>query len=134
MNQASDDRSPQTKATELGFTGVRKLGETAVRLTGTDGAAVALLDQSLALRELVYATDAIAQQVDELQFTVGEGPRLTACREGKPEIVPDLAEPASNARWPIFTSEVRELGVEAVFAFPIAVQGAPFGALELLSP
>lgn len=63
-----------TDSGELLFHGIGVLCAAAVRLTGVDGAAVAILSDASAARELVYATDAVAQQIDELQFVVGEGP------------------------------------------------------------
>jgi hypothetical protein len=54
------------------FAGVGVLCETAERLADVDGVAVAVL-MSAQSRELVYATDEVAQQIDDLQFAVGEG-------------------------------------------------------------
>jgi hypothetical protein len=47
------------------YAGVGVLCETAVRLADVDGAAVAVL-MSAQSRELVYATDEVAQQIDDL--------------------------------------------------------------------
>lgn len=73
------------------FSGVGVVCEAAARLTGVDdGAAVAVLTASKLLAELVYATDAIAQQIDELQFTVGDGPCLDAYHHNCPELLREL--------------------------------------------
>jgi GAF domain/ANTAR domain len=113
------------------FTGVAQLCQAAVRMTGVDGAATALLTERSQVRELVYATDPIAQRIDELQFTLGEGPCLDACLQMRPQLVPDLGDPAYGTRWPIFVSEAVGVGVAAVFAFPIAGDDSPLGVLEL---
>ena len=58
------------------FIGVSAVCEEAVRTTSVDGAAVAIPTGTPRVRELVHATDTIAEHLDELQFTVGEGPCL----------------------------------------------------------
>ena len=112
------------------FTGVSAVCDTATRLAGVDGAAVAVFAPSQS-RELVYATDAVAQQVDELQFTVGEGPCLDAYRAGAPELCPRLDDEVPMTRWPAFCNGAGELGVGAVFAYPILAPKRSFGVLEL---
>ena len=49
----------------------------------------------------VAATDGPAAGLEELQFTLGEGPCVDASRTGRPVLQPDLARTAS-ARWPAF--------------------------------
>lgn len=113
------------------FTGVGAVCETATRLAGVDGAALAVLTASTRVRELVYATDAIAQQIDELQFTIGEGPCLDAYIHGRPLLCAQLDDGAKVARWPVFAVDSFNLGVRAVFAFPVPGQRRPVGVLEL---
>ncbi|CAM4131550.1 GAF and ANTAR domain-containing protein [Nocardia ninae] len=113
------------------FTGISTLCSAAVRLSGVDGAALAVLSNSTQARELVYATDAIAQQIDELQFVVGEGPCVDAYRGDRYQLWPDLALGAVAARWPAFTPDVLALGVRAAFAFPVPGVLRPIGVLEL---
>ena len=112
------------------FTGVGAVCETAVRLSGVDGAAVAVFAPSRS-RELVYATDALGQQIDDLQFTLGEGPCLDAYRTGSPQLCPQLDTDAQLSRWPAFCDGAYELGARAVFAFPVLTQVRPLGVLEL---
>ncbi|MEV0252401.1 GAF and ANTAR domain-containing protein [Nocardia sp. NPDC050712] len=120
-------RIPETSL----FIGMSTLCAAAVRLTGADGAAVAVLSTDTATRELVYATDAVAQQIDELQYIVGEGPCLSAYRDDRPELWPDLAAGQAVARWPALTPELLTRGVNAVFAFPVPGSRRPIGVLEL---
>ncbi len=80
---------------------------------------------------MVYATDALAQQVDEMQFVLGEGPCLEAYRGDRFLLCPRLDDEALQRRWPGFTVELADLGVAAVFAFPIPGQHRPLGVLEL---
>lgn len=111
------------------FVGLGAICDTAARLTGVDGAAVAVLSGTV--RELVHATDALAQQIDELQFTVGEGPCLDAYAQNRDELWPAVEAPQFAERWPLFTAEVAPLGVAAVFAFPVSGASRPMGILEL---
>ncbi|MFC9437380.1 GAF and ANTAR domain-containing protein [Nocardia sp. NPDC057030] len=113
------------------FTGIDTLCAAAVRLTGAGGAAVAVLSAGSQARELVYATDPTAQQIDELQFVIGEGPCLDAYRRAEAELWPDLADERASRRWPVFTSDALALGVRAAFAFPVFGRKSPIGVLEL---
>lgn len=79
-------------------------------------------------RGLVCATDATATQLEELQFTVGEGPGLEAVTSGNAILVPDLVVTAS--RWPAFTSGAQAAGVAAVFAFPLSLGAIRLGSLD----
>lgn len=129
----SGDASPR-RGGQVGrsvFTGVAQLCQTAVRMTGVDGAATALLTERSRVRDLVYATNPIAQWIDELQFTLGDGPCLTAYQQRTPQLVPDLADPRYGAQWPVFVGEALGVGVAAVFAFPIVHDESRLGVLEL---
>ncbi|MGF0315531.1 GAF and ANTAR domain-containing protein [Nocardia fluminea] len=113
------------------FGGIGALCSAAARLTGADGAAVALLSRSSQARELVYATDATAQHLDELQFVVGEGPCIDAYRSGERQLWADLTTGLATAQWPVFTVEVNSLDVRALFAFPVDSGRVTVGVLEL---
>lgn len=131
-NPADDHARPDPRGGGVGglFVGLGAICDTAAKLTGVDGAAVAVLTIQQAVRELVYATDARAQQIDEVQFTLGEGPCLDAYRRNEPQLYPCLDDTALQ-RWPGFTAEVIGLGVAAVFAFPVPGARRPLGVLEL---
>jgi hypothetical protein len=96
--------------------------------TGADGVSLALLTASPNTRELLYASDAIAQHIDELQFAIGEGPCLASYAARRPKCIIELAH---ETRWPQFCREVAQLGVKAVFSFPVSVNSHPVGVLEL---
>jgi hypothetical protein len=112
------------------FTGVGALCETVARLSGTDGAAVAVFAPSRS-RELVYATDALAQQIDDLQFTLGEGPCLDAYETAVPQLCPRLDTEVALNSWPAFCDGAAELGARAIFAFPVLAPQRALGVLEL---
>ena len=127
------DRSDGATSRRAGaslFTGVGTVCETVTRLAGVDGAAVAVFAPSQT-RELVYATDALAQQIDDLQFTLGEGPCLEAYRSASIQSCPRLDEGPQVELWPAFCDGAFELGVRAIFAFPVVGPDSAIGVLEL---
>ncbi len=76
------------------------------------------------------ATGEVSALIDDLQFSLGEGPSVDAYRLDRPVLEPDLANPATS-RWPAFTGPAVDGGVRAVFGFPLAVGAARLGALSL---
>ncbi|WP_052395902.1 GAF and ANTAR domain-containing protein [Kutzneria sp. 744] len=78
--------------------------------------------------EPVYATDLAAEQIAELQVTLGEGPAVDALAEERPMLAVDLTEPS---RWPTFAQAAVEAGVRAVFAFPLQMGSIAVGVLEV---
>lgn len=74
------------------------------------------------------ASDQASALVEDLQLTLGEGPRLDAWTSGAPVLAGDAA---AMARWPEYAPAAHELGVRAVFAFPLQVGAAPVGVMDL---
>lgn len=99
---------------------------------GVDGAAVAIMTDAARSRDLLCATDSVAARIDELQFTIGEGPCMDAFVGGESITTSDIGEQTAAARWPAFSSELLdEVGVRGIFAYPIFAGGAQLGVLEL---
>ena len=78
----------------------------------------------------VAASDAGALQLEELQFTLGQGPCVDASRTGRPVLAPNLAD-TSSRRWPQFAAGADAAGLRAVFAFPLQVGGIRLGVFDL---
>jgi hypothetical protein len=78
----------------------------------------------------VAASDDAALQLEELQFSLGEGPCVDASRTGRPVLQPDLAR-TGPARWPAFAAGAEAAGLVAVFAFPLRVGAIRLGVLDL---
>jgi hypothetical protein len=100
-----------------------------VNLLDVDGAALSIIYDGAISRSL-GASSMISRELDELQFTLGEGPCLDAVNSAAPVLVPDLNDPAME-RWPGFARAAAQRGVQAVFALPVAVASLPIGALDL---
>ena len=79
---------------------------------------------------IIAATDGAAMELEELQFTLGEGPCVDASQTGRPVLQPDLARTAP-LRWPAFAGGALEAGVRALFAFPLRVGAIRLGVLDL---
>ncbi|MEU4232839.1 GAF and ANTAR domain-containing protein [Nonomuraea sp. NPDC026600] len=90
-----------------------------------------LLVTSMGLGEPVYATDPRTDRLAELQITLGAGPAHEALCQDRPVLVPDLAATGTQRRWPIFAPGAHDLGVRAVFAFPLLVGAIAVGVLEV---
>jgi hypothetical protein len=82
-------------------------------------------------REMVYFPDSVAQELDELQFSLGEGPCLDVVITDGPVIEPDMDGEKALQRWPGFGSEAAILGVRAAYAFPLRADGVVFAVLEM---
>jgi GAF domain-containing protein len=95
-----------------------------------DGVAVALMSVSGA-RELVYASTAVAQYLDDIQFTSGVGPCLDAFSSEQPVLCPNLRAPEFRERWLDFVDDASVAGAASVFAFPLVSGSTVFGSLEL---
>lgn len=81
-------------------------------------------------RGSVCTTDAVSNLIEELQYTLGEGPCVDAYHHDRPILEPDLADP-STPRWPAFTGLALSAGARAVFGFPLQVGAVRLGALNL---
>jgi len=79
---------------------------------------------------VVGATDVTARTMEELQYTLGEGPCIDSASEQRPVLQPDLVR-TGPLRWPAFGPAVIEAGVAAMFAFPLQVGGIRLGVLDL---
>jgi hypothetical protein len=78
----------------------------------------------------VCSSNAVSALIEELQYTLGEGPCVDAYHQDRPVLEPDLAEPGSP-RWFAFTPPAVEAGARAIFGFPLQVGAVRLGALNL---
>ncbi len=78
----------------------------------------------------VCVSDSLTESVEEVQYTLREGPCVDAFRTKAPVLVPDLNRLGAT-RWPGFSAGALALGVRAVFGFPLLIGTACIGALNL---
>ncbi len=100
-----------------------------VDVIGLPGAGILLLDAD-EHRGAVGVSDPVMATLEELEFTLGEGPCIDAYTSGVPVAEPDLVDPVV-ARWPGFRGPAIDAGASAVFGFPLQIGAVRFGSLNL---
>lgn len=109
----------------------RELGRSFTALFPIAGTAISTLGDLLG-SETVFASDAQAARLDELQFDLGVGPCWDALSTERPVLEPDLRENPRGS-WPAFTEAAVAAGVGSLFAFPMLVGSLRIGAVDMYS-
>jgi hypothetical protein len=78
---------------------------------------------------LAGASDATAWALQNLEFTLGEGPGVDAYHEARPVVIDDLQN--SYERWPQFVQSAAGLGVGSALALPLQVGAIKLGVFVL---
>ncbi len=114
----------------IGIVGeLHRLCGAAARSLAASGAGVSVMTEQ-GVRSVAAASDEACGLIDELQFTLGEGPCIDAFASRSPVLEADLAERGAE-RWPIYTPAAHEHGVRAAFAFPLQIGAARLGVLDV---
>ena len=101
----------------------------AAEVTGMSGAGIMLMSRTGAQVSLC-SSNAVSATIEDLQYTLGEGPCVDAYHHDQPVLEPDLADPRA-ARWLAFSPPAVRAGARAVFGFPINSGPVRLGALNL---
>jgi hypothetical protein len=106
-----------------------RLANACVDLVAVGGAGIMLMDHggngsSLGLSDLATGL------VEDLQFTLGEGPGIDAHGDGLPVLEPSL-DAMSDDRWPAFAPAAVDVGFLGAFGFPLHMGTVRLGALDL---
>ena len=105
-----------------------RLARAAAAALPVDGAGVSLFFSS-SRRLPLGSSDAEAALAERLQFTVGEGPCLSAHATGRP-VAAD--EATIRFTWPLFYTELRaRTAVRGIISLPLEDELHGFGALDL---
>ncbi|CAA9280226.1 MAG: hypothetical protein AVDCRST_MAG54-3545 [uncultured Actinomycetospora sp.] len=80
-------------------------------------------------QEPVCATDEVSERIDELQFSLGDGPCVESFSTGRAVLVPDIADPGER-RWPVFAAAAADTGARGMFVFPLNVGASRIGVLD----
>jgi len=105
------------------------LCENSASVARVSGAGVVLILHGRALGTVCSSND-VAETVEEVQYTLGEGPCIDAFTTRQPVMEPDLAAD-DGVRWPGFREGALAAGIHAAFGFPILVGPVCIGALNL---
>ena len=100
-----------------------------VKIVGVDGAGIMLMSGDIP-RGSLCSTDAVSHLIEDLQYTLGEGPCVDAYQQDRVVAEPDLSDPVA-LRWLAFTPPALEAGVRAVYGFPMRSGAVRLGALNL---
>jgi hypothetical protein len=99
-----------------------------VSLLPVSGAAVSLMAPAHS-QSVASAFDGRARAIQDLEFTLGEGPAMDSYREGRPVLVDDVG--TLGGRWPQFGTAAAAMGVQAVVALPLQTGTTRIGVLVL---
>lgn len=102
----------------------------AVRILPADGAGVTLVGSDARPIGTIAASSPLFRDLEEVQFTLGEGPCVEASAAHSPVLEENLGQ-ACRGRWPAYVAAAQDAGVNAVFAFPIHVGAARLGVLDV---
>lgn len=95
-------------------------------IPGAEGAGLTLLEQDRP--QTVIATDAFVNEVDDVQYGLGEGPCLSAVAAGRTFTSGNLG---GEPMWPRFGPRVGRLGVHSALSLPLLVNDEAIGALNV---
>ena len=101
----------------------RRLCEISADVTGMSGAGVMLMSGDVPWGS-ICTSDPVSALIEELQYSLGEGPCIDAYNEDRPVLEPDLAQPATP-RWLAFAHPVLDAGVRGGVRLPAPGRGSP---------
>jgi hypothetical protein len=109
--------------------GAARLCDVCAEVVVMTGAGIMLMSGDTP-RGSVCSSNEVSALIEELQFTLGEGPCVDAYDQDQPVLEPNLAEPATP-RWSAFGPTAVAAGARAVFGFPMHVGVIRLGALNV---
>ena len=95
-------------------------------IPGADGAGLTLLEAGRP--DTIVATATFVGEIDDIQYGLGQGPCITAAREGQTVMSGSLG---SDPRWRKFGGRVGQLGVHSVLSLPLATPDGVVGAMNV---
>jgi transcriptional regulator with GAF, ATPase, and Fis domain len=106
---------------------LRKVAVFAVRaIPGADGAGLTLLEEGRS--DTIVTTAPFVQEVDDIQYSIGQGPCITAAADRVTVVSGSLG---GDARWPRFGARVARLGVHSAVSLPLLTAQGVVGALNV---
>jgi hypothetical protein len=106
-----------------------RLCDVTTDIIGVTGAGIMLMSGDVP-RGSLCSTNEVSALIEELQYSLGEGPCVDAFKNDQVVLEPDLADPRSP-RWFAFAPKAVDAGARAVFGFPLRVGAARLGALNM---
>lgn len=109
--------------------GPARLCQGSAEILDMTGAGIMLMSDDVP-RGSICSSNQVSALIEDLQYTLGEGPCIDAYERDQSVAEPDLAG-AGMSRWIAFTPGAVEAGARAVFGFPLRVGAVRIGALNL---
>ena len=128
MNSDQSSRLAVAFARETARSSTGRLCTACVEVLSVSGAGITIMGGDEA--GPICVSDPSFAALEDLQYTIGQGPCRDAFHLGVSVHVPRLDQDAGT-RWPPFVSLARESGIGAVFAYPLIADGAKVGVLTL---
>ena len=128
MNEDRATRLAVAFARETAQSTTGRLCTACVEVLGVTGAGITIMGGDQAGPICVSGPDVAA--LEDVQFTVGQGPRRDAFSTGVSVHAPSFDTDASS-RWPTFVALARDAGIGAAFAYPLSSAGVKVGVLTL---
>lgn len=97
-------------------------------IPGADGAGLTLLEKGHS--DTIVASARFVEEVDAIQYSIEEGPCITAAAKARTVRSGALGD---DAQWPQFGPRVKLLGVHSVLSLPLVTHGAVVGAMNVFA-
>lgn len=108
-----------------------RLCEVCLRLLPVSGVSLSVTGDGSGMRATLCASDEVAAQLAEIQYTLGEGPCVQAGDLRAPVFAADLTDGPDSRRWPLFAAQAVQAGARAVFSVPLGGVVRALGTLDL---
>ena len=95
-------------------------------IPGADGAGLTLLEPDRA--DVVVKSTDFVRQIDDIQYSLGQGPCISAAETGATMRSGSLG---GDARWPRFGPRAGRLGVHSVLSLPLRTPAGVVGAMNV---
>ena len=95
-------------------------------IPGADGAGLTMMERDRA--NTIVASAPFVREIDAIQYGIGEGPCISAAREGATMRSGSLG---GDRRWPRFGPRAGRLGVHSVLSLPLLTPDGVFGAMNV---
>jgi GAF domain-containing protein len=95
-------------------------------IPGANGAGLTLLEKDRS--DTIVATADFVREIDDVQYGIGEGPCISAARDGRTVMSGSLG---ADSRWPRFGGTVARLGVHRVVSLPLVTPDGVVGAMNV---
>ena len=128
MNTEQAARIAVAFARETATSPTSRLCAACVDVLGVTGAGITIIGGDHA--GPICVSDPHINALEDLQFTIGQGPCRDAFHSGQPVHVARFDVAARN-RWPPFVELADASGIGAVFAYPLVSNGSRIGVLTL---